>query len=218
MRAVRQGGRARPTLLATVAITAVSVAACTGTGRAASEADGSPTTTLHQAIATLEDQASYELAEVVNPPGLSPAAATYNVRIEAPDKIAIAGSRTVIAIGSTGYLRNPGGWTTVHHSGESAQFVNDMLMFVNILKRATSVRRAGTTYFVPTGEASELLASTGLPWLQGESDVSYSAVVRGGLIVAVSLLTGGSAPLTATIDVSHVGSAPPISAPTSASA
>jgi hypothetical protein len=105
------------------------------------------------------------------------------------------------------------GWTTVQHKGESTDFLNDMLMYIDILKRATSATKNGDTYTIPAMEAARLLVTTGLPRFQSASDVSLSASVSRGLVKSVSLHVGGASPMSATTTIADVGSSPAIEAP-----
>ena len=192
----------------------VSLAGCTGSMTSGSSLHASPITTLHDAIAALEAETSYSLTVTDSTAGPGGTSEVYKVDIQRPDRISITGGMNVIAIGSTGYFRaGSNGWTTVHHAGESTNFTNDLLMYIDILKRATSATRNGDTYTIPAAEAARLLVSTGQPRFQNASDVSLSAIITGGLVKSVTLHAGGALPISATTTVAKVGSSPAVEAP-----
>lgn len=207
------------------------VAACsatTGSEQGQSSANPltniSPTDALHSAIAALEDEARYRFIVTTNPGGIPSGPAVDEVAIQRPDRISITGSRRVVAIGSTGYLKEAGVWTTVHHQGESANFTNDELAYVNLLKRATSVARAGNAFTVPATEAAALLASTGLPPFQHVTNVSYTATVASGVLRSVSLRLdnaqfpppSGTSPFSVTVNVTELANSPDVTVPSGA--
>jgi hypothetical protein len=136
------------------------------------------------------------------------------VVIEKPDRILISGGPNVVAIGSTGYFKVQPGWTVVRHVGESTNFTNDMLMFLHILDRTTTVVRRGDTYVVPTEEASRLLVSTRSSQFQNPVGVALSATVQAGLLKSMTLRIDSGSPLTVvTTTVSRVGTSPNVNAP-----
>jgi len=188
---------------------------CGASGGVETPSNASPIAALHDGITALEAEPSYSLTVTVNPGTPSGGRAVYRVNINRPNRIAITGDLDVIAIGSTAYSRSQAGWTTFHHSGESANYMNDMLMYVNILKRASSVNRTGDVYNVPAGEAATLLRTTGLPRLEGATDVSYSASVDGGVLRSVSIHANGSSFISATTLVSNIARSPTIAVPRS---
>jgi hypothetical protein len=202
-------------ILLVPALLAMGLAGCGASGRVETPSNALPIAALHDAITALENEPSYSLTVTDNPGTPSGGPAAYRVNIIEPNRIAITGALNVIAIGSTAYSRSPTGWTTFHHSRESTNYVNDMLMYINILKRASSVNRTGDIYNVPAGEAATLLRTTGLPRFQVATDVSYSAIVDGGVIRSVSLHANGPSSIAATTVVSNIGSSPAVTAPRS---
>jgi len=209
-------GRRGPVLLVP-ALLAICLADCGTSGPVEAVSNTSPIASLHNAITALESEPSFSLTVTSSPGTSGKGPSVYRVNIERPDRIAIAGALNVIVIGSTAYSKtqSPTGWTTYHHSGESTNYMNDMLMYINILKRAYSVNRTGDIYNVPTGEAASLLRTTWLPRLQVTTDVSYWATVDGGVIRSVSLHTNGSSSIAATTVVSNIGNSPAVTAPRS---
>jgi len=137
----------------------------------------------------------------------------YKVVVERPDRVSISGGTNVIAISSTGYFKVQPGWTVVHHVGESASFTNDMLMYMDILNRTTSIVRRGDIYSVPSDEATRLLVSTRLPRFQNPTGVSFSASVKHGELKSISVEIGGGSPMSAKTTIGSVGTSPPVSAP-----
>jgi len=197
------------------ALLVMGLAGCGASGGVDIPSNASPVAALHDAITALENEPSYSLMVTDNPGTPSGGPAVYRVNINKPNRIAITGDLEVIAIGSTAYSGSQAGWTTFHHSGESANYMNDMLMYINILKRVSSVNRTGDVYSVPAGEAATLLRTTGLPRFQAATDVSYSATVDGGVIRSVSIHAHGSSSIAATTVVSNVSSSPTITIPRS---
>jgi hypothetical protein len=175
----------------------------------------SPITALHDAISALEREPGYSLTYTDSPGTPSGRTAVYRVTIERPDRIAISGATNVIAIGSPGYSKSPGGWTIFHHVDESANDTNDMLGDINILKRATAVNRRGDIYRLPAAEAARLLQTTGLPRFQSATDVTYSATVADGVVRSVSFHVKAPSSITDGIVVRDIGSSPPVTAPRS---
>jgi hypothetical protein len=173
-----------------------------------------PVTALHDAIAALQAEPGYSLTVTDSTAGPGATPEVYKVDIQKPDRISITGGMNVIAIGSTGYFKAASDeWTTVQHTGESTHFTNDMLMYIDILKRATSVTHNGDAYTIPGAEAARLLVTTGLPRFQTASDVSLSAIVTSGLVKSVTIHAGGASPISATTTVAEVGSSPAVEAP-----
>lgn len=187
----------------------ISLVGCGASGAVDYPSNASPVAALHNAIRALENEPSYSLTFTISPGAPNGGTAVYDANIEKPDRISITGALNVIAIGSTGYFRS----RTVHHSGESTNYMNDMLGYINILKRASSVKRSGDIYSVPTAEATNLLRMTGLEKFQAVTDVSYRAKVEGGLIRSVSVDANGPSSIAATTTVKDIGSAPAVTAP-----
>jgi hypothetical protein len=151
--------------------------------------------------------------------------------IDKPDRIKIRGAENVIAIGSTAYSPGPPGkWTMYRHAGESANYTNAVLLYVHILDLTTSVSRHGDTYVVPSTEATHLLQATRLAYLQHPTGVSWSATVRGGALLSMTLRyrrepepiagicgTGSctlpASPVTVTVTISGVRTSPTIDTP-----
>lgn len=206
-----RGGRILSLFVVAVGVSLSGSAAPGGSGPSG---HGAPVTVLHDAIAALLRESRYSLTLTDSKGGPGGTPSVYKVDIQNPDRISITGSENVIAIGSTGYFKaGPYGWTTVHHDGESTNLTNDMLMYIDILKRATSASRSGDTYTVPPTEATRLLVTTGLPRFQSASDVSLSAVLGGGLVKSVSLHVGGPSPISTTTTVADVADFPAVDAP-----
>jgi len=167
---------------------------------------------LHDAINATLTAPNVSLVVTTSPGPLGVGTSVNKVVIEKPDRISISGGPNVIAIGSTGYFKVQPGWTVVHHVGESMNFTNDMLIYIDILKRATSATHEGDTYNVPPAEAAHLLVTTGLTRFRGASDVSLSATIAGGLVKSVSLHVGGASPISALTTVDEIGSSPAVEA------
>ena len=185
-----------------------------GPSESESSLHAAPVTALHDAIAALQAESGYRLTVSDSRAGPGGTPSVYKVDIQKPDRISITGAMNVIAIGSTGYFKAASyGWTTVQHTGESTNFMNDILMYIDILKRATSATRNGDTYTIPAAEAARLLVTTDLPRFQSVSNVSLSANVTGGLVKSVSLHVGGPSPLSAKTTVAEVGSSPAVDTP-----
>jgi len=178
-----------------------------------SQSHPSPVTARHDAVDALRAESRYSLMMTDSGAGPDGSAETYRVVIQKPDRISITGGLNVIAIGSTGYFRGASGWTMVRHAGESANSMNAMLVYVDILRRAASATRDGDTYNVAPAEAARLLVTTGLPRFRDADDVALSATVAGGIVTAVSLHVGGSAPSSATTTVDEIGRSPAVQAP-----
>jgi hypothetical protein len=197
---------------------AIGLAGCGAPGQSETPSNASPITALHDAITALEKEPNYTLTFTDSPGTPGGGTAVYRVTIEEPDRIAISGGLNVIAIGSTGYSKSPSGWTTFHHVEVSANYMNDMLADINIVKRATSVNRSGDIYSVPALEAATLLKTTGLPRFQAAADVTFSARVDNGLIRSVSLRVKTPSLIADSIVVRDIGDSPAVTAPRSRSA
>ena len=198
----------------TASVLCVSLAGCAGSKASESSDHVAPVTALHDAITALQGEPGYSLSVTDSNAGPDGTPEVYKVDIQKPNRISITGGINVIAIGSTGYFRAASyGWTSVHHSSESTHFMNDMLMYIDILKRTTSATHNGDTYTIPATEAARLLVTTGLPRFQGASDVLLSAIVEEGLLKSVSLHVGGPSPISATTAVAEVGSSAAVNAP-----
>jgi hypothetical protein len=196
------------------ALVAVALPACADSGSSGRSPAASPVTALHQAVDALRAESGYSLTVTDSRGGVGGAPAIYKVVIEKPERVSITGGLNVIAIRSTGYFKSPSGWwTTVQHAGEAANFTNDMLLYVDILNRATSVTRKRHTYIVAPEDAASLLVTTGLRRFRGATDVSLSATIAGELVRSVSLRTAGALPVTILTVVDDVGSSPAVVAP-----
>jgi len=209
-------GRMKPILLVPALLT-MGLTGCGASGPVETPPNASPITALHDAINALENEPSYTLT-VTSSPGSPGGGGTviYGAHVERPDRIEIGRPLNVIAIGSTAYFKSPTGWTRVHHPGEATNYINDMLMYVNVLKRASTVNRKGRyIYNVPTVEADSLLKTTGLPRFQEARVASYFAVIDRGLIRSVFFHADGSSSIAVRTVVSKIGSSPPVTAPRS---
>ena len=196
------------------AVVALSLPGCAGSNASGRPTSESPVTALHDAVDALRAESGYSLTVTDSRGGAGGAPAVYKVVIQNPSRISITGGLNVIAIGSTGYFKSPSGWwTTVQHAGESTNFTNDMLLYVDILRRATSVTRRGDRYDVPPGEAARLLVTTGLPRFRSATSVSLCATIARGVVTSVLLHTAGAVPIAASTVVDHIGSSPDVSAP-----
>jgi hypothetical protein len=207
-------GRGGRTLGLFIGIVGISLSGCGGSVVSRSSVPVAPVTALHNAIALLQAEPGYSLTVTDSAAGPGGTPSVYKVDIQTPDRISITGGINVIAIGSAGYFKAAShGWTTVQHTGESTNFMNDMLLYIDILKRASSVTRNGDTYTIPAIEATRLLVTTGLPRFQSATDVSLSTIITGGLVKSVSLHVGGTSPISATTTVAEVGSSPAVEPP-----
>jgi hypothetical protein len=201
------------------ALVGVSLSGCAASTASESSVHASPVTALHDAITALQAESRYSLTVTDSTAGLGDTPEVYKpevykVDIQRPNRIAITGGMNVIAIGSPGYFKATSyGWTTVHHTGESTNFLNDLSMYIDMLKRATSATRNGDTYTIPPIEAAQLLVTTGQPRFQSATDVSLSAIIAGGRLKSVTLHGGGASPISATTTVAEVGSSPAVEAP-----
>jgi hypothetical protein len=206
--------RSRPQWLAVLAAFVVTgLSGCSSPSIPAAQPNATPLSTLHHAINAVLKAPDFSLVMTLSPGAPGAAKPVYRVVIDRPDRISISGGTNVIAIGSTGYFKVQPGWTVVHHVGESANFTNDMLMYVNILNRTTSIVRRGESYTVPSDEATTLLVSTGLPRFQNPVGVSFTASVGHGQLKSVSLAFGGTSPMSATTTIGSVGTSRHVSAP-----
>jgi hypothetical protein len=203
-------------ILLVPALLVMGLAGCGASGPVETPSNVLPITALHDAINALENEPSYTLT-VTSSPGTPGAggAVIYGAHVERPDRIEIGRPLNVVAIGSTAYFKSPTGWTSVHHPGEATNYINDILMYINVLKRASTVNRKGRyIYNVPTVEADSLLKTTGLPRFEEATVVSYAVVDR-GLIRSVFLHADGSSSIAVRTVVSTIGSSPPVTAPRS---
>lgn len=201
-----------------ITVLGLSVPACSKAGPPGRST--SPAATLHAAIAALEDQDRYSFTVMTDPGGIPSGPASYKVTVQQPDRIAIAGAINIVAVGSTGYRRGAGVWTVVHHPGESRNYLDDMLSYVNLLKNATSVSRTGNTFTVSPTEAASLLAGTGLPQFQAVTYVSYAATVRSGVLRSVAVRLGnarlgssGPSPFAVDLEVTALNGPTAVTAP-----
>ncbi len=130
VRSIRRGERRGriPALFAAsgaVSLCGWAICGCAGSSLSRSQSHPSPVTALHDAVDALRAEPRYSLMVTDSGAGPDGTAETYWVDIQKPDRISITGGLNVIAIGSTGYFKGPAGWTTVRHSGESTNLMNE---------------------------------------------------------------------------------------------
>ena len=176
------------TMLA-LSVLIASLSACSSPSYHITTRNLSPLISLHDAIHAVLTAPTFSLVVSTSPalPGQQKSVGVERVVIEEPDRVSISGGPNVIAIGSTGYFKVQPGWTVVHHVGESTNFTNDMLLYLHVLDRTTSVIRHGETYVVPSQEATRLLVTTRITAFQKATDIGWSADLQGGLLKSMLL-------------------------------